>query len=136
MPNSPLISSVLETVLYYSDQDRTEKFYSDVLGMRLLGQEPGRSLFYRVGSRGDVLLLFNADVTRNPDRSPPPHGATGSIHTCFRVPEGEYERWKAYLPTRGVAILNEVKWERGLSFYFHDPDGNVLEIANADIWKP
>ena len=50
------------------------------------------------------------------------------------VTTAEYERWKAYLPTRGVRILNEVQWERGLSFYFHDPADNVLEISDSDIW--
>jgi catechol 2,3-dioxygenase-like lactoylglutathione lyase family enzyme len=46
----------------------------------------------------------------------------------------DYEPWKRYLERRGVEILREVRWPRGLSFYFHDPDGNLLEIANADIW--
>jgi hypothetical protein len=27
-----------------------------------------------------------------------------------------------------------MQWTRGRSFYFHDPDANLLEIADADIW--
>ena len=56
------------------------------------------------------------------------------MHTCFCVAAEDYEPWKRYLERRGVDILREVRWPRGLSFYFHDPDGNLLEIANADIW--
>jgi catechol 2,3-dioxygenase-like lactoylglutathione lyase family enzyme len=127
----PPMTGVLETVLYYSDQERTERFYTDVLGMRLLDREPVRSLFFRAGS--SVFLMFNATQTLK-GSTLPPHGASGSVHTCFVVPEPEYERWKAYLKSQGVEIIQEVTWARGLSFYFHDPDGNLLEIANADIW--
>lgn len=131
----PAVTGVLETVLYVTDLDRAERFYSDVLGFRRIGKEPGRSLFYRVGSSGHVFLLFNAEVTRDADRSPPPHGASGSIHTCFAVPEAEYERWKSHLPARGVTIEKEIRWANGVSsFYFRDPDGNLLEIASGDLW--
>ena len=127
----PTISCVLETVLYVSDLERSERFYCDVLGLRLMGKESGRSLFFRAGS--SVFLLFMAEVTRRGD-SLPAHGAVGPVHSCFLVPEAEYEQWKEYLPSRGVTILQEVEWQRGRSFYFQDPDGNVLEIANADFW--
>jgi catechol 2,3-dioxygenase-like lactoylglutathione lyase family enzyme len=125
------MNGVLETVLYYTNQDRTTRFYTDVLGMRLLDTEPERSLFFRAGS--SVFLMFNASETLQ-GRTLPPHGASGSVHTCFVVPEPEYEPWKAHLASHGVEIIQEVTWPRGLSFFFHDPDGNLLEIANADIW--
>ena len=33
------------------------------------------------------------------------------------------------------SILEEIEWENGVrSFYFHDPAGNVLEIADGDLW--
>jgi catechol 2,3-dioxygenase-like lactoylglutathione lyase family enzyme len=132
MPESrPHLTRVLETVLYYSDAAQTERFYVDILGMRLLDSEPGRSLFFRAGE--SVFLLFKADETLQ-GKTLPAHGASGPIHTCFQVPEEEYEPWKAYLASRGVPVIHEMSWPRGLSFYFHDPDGNVLEIANADIW--
>lgn len=130
-PDRPMLTRVLETVLYFTDQDRAEAFYRDILGMRLIDREPGRSLFFRAGD--SVFLMFNADATAKAGKLPP-HGARGSIHTCFEVPRADYERWKSYLGQRGVEIVGEIKWERGLSFYFHDPDVNLLEIANADIW--
>jgi catechol 2,3-dioxygenase-like lactoylglutathione lyase family enzyme len=127
----PRLTGVLETVLYVTDQTRAESFYGGLLGMRLIHRQPGRSLFYRAGD--SVFLLFCADATLE-GGSLPPHGARGSIHTCFLVEPDDYERWKRHLEEGDVEILEEVRWKRGLSFYFHDPDGNLLEIANADIW--
>ena len=132
MPESrPRLTRVLETVLYYTDAERTERFYTEILGMRVLDSEPGRSIFLLAGE--SVFLLFKAEETLR-GKTLPPHGATGPIHTCFQVPEEEYERWKIHLGSRGVPVIHETRWPRGLSFYFHDPDGNLLEIANADIW--
>ena len=73
MSAAPGVVGILETVLYFTDQDRTERFYSDVLGLRLLDREPGRSLFYRAGD--SVFLLFSPDRALEPGKLPP-HGAT------------------------------------------------------------
>jgi catechol 2,3-dioxygenase-like lactoylglutathione lyase family enzyme len=127
----PPLSGVLETVLYFTDQDRSERFYTEVLGMRLLSKEPGRSLFFRAGA--SVYLLFNAEETAK-GGTLPPHGGSGSIHTCFVVAEDDYPGWKTHVASCGIEILQEVARSRGLSFYFRDPDGNLLEIANTDIW--
>ena len=129
----PHLSRVLETVLYFTNQQRTAEFYTDVLGMKLLDREPGRSLFFRAGD--SIVLLFDAEETAKSVKLPP-HGATGSIHTCFLVAATDYEPWKIHLGGHGVRVFNEIEWQRGRSFYFHDPDGNLLEIADADIWPP
>ncbi len=129
--SAPGLAGVLETVLYFSNQDRAEAFYSGVLGLRLLDREPGRSLFYRAGS--SVLLLFQPGATRTGGKLPS-HGASGSIHVCFQAPTEEYENWKSHLRERGVEILHEAEWPDALSFYFEDSEGNLLEIANADLW--
>jgi catechol 2,3-dioxygenase-like lactoylglutathione lyase family enzyme len=118
-------------VLYFADQARAEEFYSGVLGLRLIDREPGRSLFYRAGS--NMLLLFHAETTAL-GGTLPSHGAAGPIHTCFRVERERYEAWKSYLGQRGVTLVDERSWPRGRSFFFRDPDGNLLEIADADIW--
>lgn len=127
----PQISGILETVLYVADLDRAEHFYSEVMALRQIGKQAGRHVFFRVGS--GVLLLFRAGRTRQ-SASMPPHGADGEIHVCFTISPTEYEAWKQRVQEHGVAIQQEVAWPIGRSFYFRDPDGNLLELADADIW--
>lgn len=130
---TPPISGILETVLYYRDQEETERFYSGVLGLRLIGKEAGRHLFYRAGS--SVFLLFDPASTDTSEGKLPSHGALGSVHVCFLASHQAYQGWKQYLPTRDVEIIQESRWsDEGQSFYFRDPAGNLLEIANMDFW--
>lgn len=133
---SPSLEGVLETVLYFEDQDQAERFYTDVLGMRLIGKEPGYWLFFRAGK--SVFLLFDATVTARGEGLPA-HGTTGPGHVCFVVDRASYRAWKRWLEDHEVEILQEVSWpgadgERLSSFYFRDPDGNLLEIADGDLW--
>lgn len=122
---------VLETVVYCTteNEEATRRFYRDVLGLRPFGE----------GSSGHrlpngVFLLFNRDASSVQDR-PPPHGATGPVHVCFLAGDGDYERWKVELAAGGVEIVEEIEWEPGRrSFYFEDPAGNLLELAEADMW--
>lgn len=125
------LDAVLETVLYCTsaNEQETRRFYEEVLRLRAVTQSS-----YRLGSQ--LLLLFNADESQEQD-SPPAHGATGSIHTCFLVSPDAYEGWKSYLEANGVKLIDEITWDRGIrSFYFNDPAGNVLEIAEGDMWPP
>jgi catechol 2,3-dioxygenase-like lactoylglutathione lyase family enzyme len=126
------LAGVLETVVYCTTENEevTRRFYREVLGL-----EPVRegSVAHRLGA--GVLLLFNADESAVQE-SPPAHGAANArVHTCFLVAAGEYESWKRRLAERGVEITQEIEWPSGpRSFYFEDPAGNVLEIAEADMW--
>ena len=128
----PPIKGVLETVLYCNSQNEeaTRRFYKEVLGFRSIGQSS-----YRAGP--DVFLLFNSDRSSVQDE-PPPHGASGPAHVCFLTTPDRYEEWKVYLLECNVAIGQEITWgETGFhSFYFEDPAGNVLEIADGDLWPP
>ena len=110
------------------------RFYDDVLGLRenrLFAGSPG---LYRLGAT--VLLVFNADET-TVKKSPPPTGTTGRAHTCFVVEATQFEDWKQRVQDADVEIIDEIEWApplKGRSFYFNDPAGNVLEIADRDIW--
>ncbi|MGH2757592.1 MAG: glyoxalase/bleomycin resistance/extradiol dioxygenase family protein [Actinomycetota bacterium] len=132
MTERPELDGILETVLYCdsSNEDEVRRFYQEVMGLHQLAFD----FSYRVGSQDHVLLIFNRDVTEQQD-NPPPHGATGKAHTCFTAAPGTYEEWKTYLDERGAAPHNEITWGNGMrSFYFDDPAGNVLEIAEGDFW--
>jgi catechol 2,3-dioxygenase-like lactoylglutathione lyase family enzyme len=125
------LAGVLETVVYCTTENEAEtrRFYREVLGLRPFGEG---SSGHRVGA--GVFLLFNRDES-SVQEWPPPHGATGPVHTCFLAAPGDYERWKDDLTTKGVEIVDETEWDEGRrSFYFEDPAGNMLEIAEADMW--
>lgn len=128
---TPSLAGVLETVVYCTteNEEETRRFYREVLGLRPFSDT---SAGHRIGQ--GVFLVFNRDESSVQDR-PPPHGAAGPVHTCFRATPSEYEAWKEHITTAGVEITNETTWDSGArSFYFDDPAGNVLEIAERDMW--
>lgn len=123
------LDAVLETVLYCTSatEEATRRFYEDVLGFRRVS-----GFAYRIG--GQVFLLFNSEESSVQDE-PPPHGAAGSVHVCFLTSSENYEEWKSHLEGKGVELIDEITWDRGIrSFYFTDPAGNMLEIAQGDMW--
>jgi catechol 2,3-dioxygenase-like lactoylglutathione lyase family enzyme len=130
---APGLAGVLETTLYHDGGGReaVERFYGDLLGLpAVAGWADG--VAFRVGT--GVLLLF--DRGRLAARTDPiaDHGASGPGHACLRSGPGEYERWREHLESAGVEIVHDQDWAGGRSFYFKDPAGNLLEIADRDIW--
>jgi catechol 2,3-dioxygenase-like lactoylglutathione lyase family enzyme len=126
------LAGVLETVVYCTTENEAEtrRFYRDVLGLEPVRED---SVAHRIGT--GVFLVFNADESSVQD-SPPAHGRPNArVHTCFLAAPSEYERWKERLSERGVEVTQEIEWPSGpRSFYFDDPAGNVLEIAETDMW--
>lgn len=128
----PKLDRVLETILYADDLDAAERFYAEVLGLKLDSRKPGVFAFFRIGDA--MLLLFRPEASRR-NRDVPPHGSEGPGHACFAVREAELDGWKDHLTRHGVVIEHEQAWPRGgRSFYFRDPAGNSLEIATPRIW--
>lgn len=129
----PGLNRILETVLYCREEAYEEmiRFYDLVLGLQEQRVFEG---MYRLGS--GMLLLFSSEKSMV-KVSPPPHGTAGRAHTCFVAPDGAYDHWKDWIQAASVPIIQEIHWTspfHGRSFYFHDPAGNVLEIADRDIW--
>ncbi|TNC73729.1 VOC family protein [Rubellimicrobium roseum] len=136
MPQDPP-ALILETAIYAEDLDAAEAFYGDVLGLARISRVGRRHVFYRCGP--GVLLIFNPAETEVVDpASPlpvPPHGARGPGHLCFAAEPLGLAAWRARLEAAGIAIEAETDWPSGgRSFYFRDPAGNSLEVAEARIW--
>jgi len=131
-------SAILESALYVTDLAAAESFYTDVLGLDLLGKVEGRHVFFRCGP--GVLLLFNAEATRVPPAPDarlkvPPHGTVGAGHLCFAASAEEIVRWKAHLEAKKIVIESEFEWPQGgRSIYIRDPSGNSIEFAEPRIW--
>lgn len=138
MTTAPRPTGVLETGLYVADIERALGFYRDVLGLRrMFGDD--RMAALDVGGRS-VLLLFRRGASLEPIPTPggaiPPHDGDGPIHFALAIAAEDLSAWEAHLADRGVAVESRVAWPRGgVSLYFRDPDGQLVELATPGLWE-
>lgn len=126
------LSSIKETCLYLKDLHAAKVFYTDILGLEVISFVENRHVFFRVGNQ--VLLCFNPETTKG-ETILPPHFAYGKQHIAFESSLEEYDFWKKKLEMARISITHEHHWKNQLhSFYFEDPDGNVLEIVQPGVW--
>jgi catechol 2,3-dioxygenase-like lactoylglutathione lyase family enzyme len=131
------LDRVLETSLYVDDLERAARFYEDVLALKALTSDK-RFLAYDVGGKSVLLLFrrgFTLETVHMPGGTIPPHDGHGPLHIAFAVGAEELAEWEARLAQHGVAIEGRTKWTRGgLSIYFRDSDGHLLELATPGLW--
>jgi catechol 2,3-dioxygenase-like lactoylglutathione lyase family enzyme len=125
---------IKETCLYIKDLDKARDFYSGLLNLPVISHLKDKHLFLRAGS--SVLLCFNPEDSKL-KVSPPAHFGGGKQHFAFEVPKADYLKAKEEIKAKGITIIDEVVWKSGQeSFYFEDPEGNVLEILpEGGIWE-
>ncbi|GEO03052.1 bleomycin resistance protein [Adhaeribacter aerolatus] len=123
---------IKETCLYVSDLARTKEFYHGRLGFELIGEVPGRHVFFRVGS--SVLLCFISEASEQ-SKILPPHYGQGNLHLAFETAPEDYDSRKAEIEALGIPVELEYDWGHGFkSFYFRDPDGHLLEVVMTGMW--
>jgi catechol 2,3-dioxygenase len=123
-------------LLSVRDVERSKAFYTQILGFKVLEQDPEHGgVFLSIGEHGNTLDLF---PSTNPDAYPRARETEGRRdglgvkHTAFAV-ETEDDFKDAYraLAKAGVSILRAVDHTSQKSIYFYDPDDNLLEI----VWE-
>ncbi len=116
------------------DLEKAKDFYTRILGFQVLEQDPEHGgVFLALGGAGNTLDLF--PCTNPAAAAPDAGGATNGLgvrHTAFAVATEQdlKDAWFA-LKEAGVPILRAVDHVSQKSLYFHDPDGNLLEI----VWE-
>lgn len=113
-------------VIHVSDWERSNAFYRDVLGARLVRRGAGYA--YRIGAQ--LLNCHGPGVDPDPVARVPV--APGNSDLCF-VWDGTAEQAAEHLVGCGV-VVEQGPVERagahgvGTSVYFRDPDGSLLEL--------
>jgi catechol 2,3-dioxygenase-like lactoylglutathione lyase family enzyme len=109
-----------------TDLDQAEAFYTGLLGLTKVRRSP-HMCFLRCGD--DLFVLTRSERPIDPN---PPN--RHEIHTAFLVQGSAYDAALQTLAAQGVPVFLEESRERGTfqgrSAYFHDPDGNVLELID------
>ncbi len=128
---------VLETGLYVDDVARSRAFYTRLFGFPVLMEDDRLCALDVPGPA--VLLLFRkggtTETVRIPGGAIPPHDGDGSLHYAFAIPAADLEAWTGRLRAEGIELESRVTWQRGgVSLYFRDPDGHLVELATPGVW--
>jgi catechol 2,3-dioxygenase-like lactoylglutathione lyase family enzyme len=134
----PKITGIIETALYTENLPAAIDFYTQVLGLEILVGDPPR--FYALSvAANHVLLLFAKGCCLAPTSLPggtiPPHDGSGPVHIGFAIPTESVHEWQERLASFGIPIESRTTWDRGgISLYFRDPDGHLLELLTPGVW--
>jgi catechol 2,3-dioxygenase-like lactoylglutathione lyase family enzyme len=127
------VARIKETCIYVTDLQAAKTFYAYKLRLPMISFVEGRHVFFKAGE--SVLLCFVAGKTLQ-EKELPPHGAHGSVHFAFEVGKSDYDKTLQEVKDTGIQILHEQKWgDDHRSFYFHDPDKNLLEVIEEGLWE-
>jgi catechol 2,3-dioxygenase-like lactoylglutathione lyase family enzyme len=127
----PKTEGILESSLYVADVDNSARFYEKIFGFQIISDFGGRGCAMQAGER-QVLLLFKKGASKSHST---PHDGDGQLHLAFAIAASELARWESWLAENGIAIEDKTNWERGgISLYFRDPDGHLLEVATPGVW--
>ena len=100
-----------------------------MLGLPVLGEFPSAALLKIAdgyGGHTQVLGLFDRSV-----RVGPAH--TTVDHIAFTIALGDFESEKRRLQSLGLEVEVETHaWVQWRSLYFHDPEGNQIELVCYD----
>lgn len=130
------ITELDHIVLNVADIERSLQFYTEVMGLK-----PERLEAFRTGKAGfpSVRISPGTIIDLFPTKDPAATDGGGEKikrnlnHFCLVVGKDNFSGMVDFLARRQIAILEGPvsRWgARGqaTSVYFHDPDGNVIEI--------
>ena len=124
-----------EIVLIVNDIPNSKKFYEDIVGLTIESADEEWVWFYVGDRNGNQRLAIHKGKLLFEEKSPLPEGKRwGQIHFAFEVGRKKLEQAIEKVKTSGVEIYGPVdfKWMKAKSYYFYDPDGNLIEYWSPD----
>jgi catechol-2,3-dioxygenase len=108
-----------ETSLYVTDLEGAEKFYEDVIGLRVAQRVEAQQSTLHNGDA--TLILFQAPAADVESTEPG--------HVTFGISRGAVAPWRRHLQEQGIPVVEELTWPNGMqSIIFCDPAGNKIHL--------
>ncbi len=126
--------------LNVTNVERSEKFYTEILGFHVSGRREGAIVWMNMGEfrEGDDLAFHDVALYQVPQGLPEnARKSAGLNHAAFRLRSAEeVDQAAEYLKSKNVKVLkgpltHSEDMDRYL--YFEDPDGNVLELVASTL---
>ena len=130
------IKGFSEIVLIVKDISKSKKFYEDVVGLNIEKADDEWVWFYVDDKNGNQRLAIHKGKLLFEEKSPLPEGKRwGQVHYAFEVDRNSLEQAIEKVKSKGAAIYGPVdfKWMKAKSYYFYDPDSNLIEYWSPDI---
>ena len=124
-----------EIVLIVKDIPTSKKFYEDVVDLTVESYDKDWVWFYVGDKNGNQRLAIHKGELLFEEKSPLPEGKRwGQIHFAFEVARINLEQAIEKVKRTGVEAYGPVdfKWMNARSYYFYDPDGNLIEYWSPD----
>jgi catechol 2,3-dioxygenase-like lactoylglutathione lyase family enzyme len=119
---------VVHFSLPVTDLDRSARFYSELLGMKIVQKTP-RMVFLKCGDDDYLILAKGSSPLKYDSPKDTP------VHHAFKVAAEDFEPALEFLRQSGVEVFNVEDRQDGVFLgpqaYFLDPDGNKLEIHHS-----
>ena len=112
-------------VLRVRDLERSEQFYSDVLGLHVTNKRPGQMTFMSAvdDSSHELALVPVGDDAPGPEDS-----RVGLYHFAWQMDSfDDLKRFYAEMKSKNVDVRGIGDHGISLGVYFFDPDGNEIE---------
>jgi catechol-2,3-dioxygenase len=128
-------TGLAEIVLIVKDVPASARFYEQVVGLTPESAADDSWAWFWAGAPGAAqrIALHKGSLLFE-EHSPLPAGARwGAIHYALAVPPEKLDTAVAHVRNQGVAVYGPThfEWMNATSFYFYDPDGNLIEFWSA-----
>ncbi len=125
-----------EIVLIVKDVKKSARFYREVVGLTLDTEPTDSWAWLWAGSVGQRqrIGLHHGPLLFEEHSPHPASDRWGRVHYAFEVEPARLEEAVGHIRSRGVEIYGptDFEWMRARSYYFFDPDGNLLEFWSPD----
>jgi catechol 2,3-dioxygenase-like lactoylglutathione lyase family enzyme len=117
---------ILHVTIPVGDLGRSRAFYTEILGLEFVAQAPQDDPHFVFLKSGPDYVVLGREASRG--------RFSDIIHHAFMVDGDAYDATVAELKAKGVDVFREDERKEGVftgrSAYFHDPDGNALEVIH------
>jgi catechol 2,3-dioxygenase-like lactoylglutathione lyase family enzyme len=133
-------TGLAEVVFVVKDVQTAARFYREIVGLIPQSEADDEWAWFWVGEPGrDQRLALHTGTLLFEEHSPLPEGQRfGTIHYALHVPAPRLGQAVEQVKSKGVPIYGPIDftWRHARSYYFYDPDGNLLEFWSPEATSP